>query len=50
MKVWVVCDTNHSELIIIYDSLEKAKNHKNQYDGIKFEDCWILDESGTEIK
>ena len=50
MKIWIVCDNNQFDSIIVYDSLEKAKNHKDQYDGIEFEDCWIFDEEGTEVK
>lgn len=49
MKIWIVCDNNVQPTIILFESLEKAQKYVDKYDDFKSEDCWVFDESGTEV-
>ena len=56
MKIWIVCDNNADETIILFKTLEKAQKYVSEnYEGwggleFKTDDCWIFDENGTEVK
>lgn len=49
MKIWIVCDNNNEEGILLFDSYGKANDYLSQYSYPQSEDCWIEDLDGTEV-